>query len=218
MTLPLLPTLLLLVISEPVEATTAPPVGAEEPAAVEPEADATTPTPSPAAPRTITPREPGLRPSTKPHELGVGLGPRISLPSGGVLGTLPLHYLYHLQGAGTGPAVGGVVDFAFTRNVIGTVIGTQVGPAFRWDVQLIDDVGLYVGPHVAAGYGLYAVLNPGYDPFVHHGGFLQVAGNVRLALDDVGFVFARPVQLTAVFMRGGAGVTYDIVLGGGFTF
>lgn len=164
------------------------------------------------------PREPGLRPGTNPHELGVGLGLRIQLPPPGLLGTVPLHYLYHVQGGGAGPAVGGVVDFGFTRNVIGRVFTTQVGPAFRWDFQPIADLGLYVGPQVAAGYGLYTVDNPGYDPFIYHGGFLQVAGNVRLVLDDVGFLFARPVQLTAVFIRGGAGVTYDLVVGGGVTF
>lgn len=46
----------------------------------------------------------------------------------------------------------------------------------------------------------------------------MTAGNVRLVLDDVGFLFARPVQLTAVFVPAGVGVAYDLVVGGGVTF
>ncbi|MEM9462850.1 MAG: hypothetical protein AAGF11_52400 [Myxococcota bacterium] len=155
-----------------------------------------------------------LRPSTRPNEISGGLGTKIGLPGGGSIASFPIEFFHHFQNRADGPAIGASLEPSLASGII----ALNLGPSFRWDFQPMKDLGLYVGPQITAGYGLFTFTYAGLDRIVSHVGFLRIAANARLSLADRSFVFIRPAQITVTATSSGASATFDILVGGGIAF
>lgn len=155
---------------------------------------------------------PELREGTKanrfefgPH-VGFGWGNRGIGPAGAVW----LDYLHHFSGNAEGPALGVVSHVGGWRDYFGFTIG----PMFEWDFKLIPskNLGLYLGPHVAAGYSFHRWK--GTPP---HSFFAQVGPTLKLIVNDFWVFWARPLNFDIRWYGYIAG-NYGGAIGAGITF
>lgn len=151
-----------------------------------------------------------LRPGTKPHyfEFGptVGHGFRGPLgPAGGVW----LDYLYHFKGNAEGPALGVLTTFAAWKRHY----AFNVGPMFQWDFKLVASkpLGLYLGPHFAAGYA-FGAFDRRYHTF-----FFMAGPTLKLIVNDFWCFWARPLNFDFRWYGAFSG-NYGAAIGAGITF
>jgi hypothetical protein len=87
-----------------------------------------------------------------------------------------------------------------------------LGPKAWYDIQISDDLGIYLAPSVMMG--LAYVSAGSYDSF----GFdMQFGFEAKMLLQDRGMVFFRPITLD-IAVGDSAAVRWDLVFGGGVTF
>jgi hypothetical protein len=187
-----------------------------------------------------------LRPGTHEGFFGGGIGPSVSAIGcgrGGCSNNVTitqffgeLDFGWHLTGEGfEGPAIGanlhgGYGDVGYFGGGVG-----RFGAAFKfwWDIQVVDDLGVYATPFASAGwtsfifdYGNYCVA---FDPrfgCVEYGGStdwehffnLRVGAMARVVLGDRGYVYAQPVTFDTIINGDGAGLLYQFLVGGGVIF
>lgn len=137
-----------------------------------------------------------LRPGTKANNFdfgprfGYGFGHKNPVASGW------LDYLYHFSGTQEGPAIGVAALVGGWKNYFGFASGFM----FEWDFLLVPgkNLGLYLGPHVVAGYGFRRHHNDRYHSF-----FAMAGPTLKLSVNDFWSFWARPVN-------------FDLRLGGPF--
>lgn len=154
-----------------------------------------------------------LRPGTKPHYFEFGPTAGHSLGPHGTHANGWLNYLYHFRGGPEGPALGAVlVGGGWNKSY-----RLMAGALFEWDFKLIPSkaLGLYLGPHVAGGYGF---RHRGRDGRLTSHGFQLTAGpTVKLLLNDFWSFWVRPINVDLLIGRDfGPGLTG--ALGAGITF
>ncbi len=129
------------------------------------------------------PRE--LRPGTKANNFE--FGPRFGYGFGHrhAYGSAWLDYLYHFSGDQSGPAIGAAAFIGGWRNYFGFASGFM----FEWDFQLVPskNLGLYLGPHVVAGYGFHRFVDDRYHSF-----FVMAGPTLKLCLNDFWVFWVRP--------------------------
>ncbi|MCA9634492.1 MAG: hypothetical protein KC420_00470 [Myxococcales bacterium] len=134
---------------------------------------------------------------------GFGRGP-------GPAGAAWLDYLYHFKGNAEGPALGVVTHVGGWARYF----GFAVGPMFEWDFKLIPSkpLGLYLGPHVAAGYGFYK-----WNKTPYHSFFAMAGPTVKLIVNDFWCFWARPVNIDMRWY-GFFAASYGAAIGAGITW
>lgn len=149
----------------------------------------------------------------KPWSLQLGLGPQVTLPSGGTLGKLAFDFQNHLKRSDDGPALGMQAHMHFARGLF----GMDIGPMFLWDFRVVaaKRFKLYVAPMTALGYSFTTI------PAFHatgHAFFMDFGAQVKgIVNDKVGF-FVRPATFSVLAAKGGAAGAYAFVGGVSFTF
>jgi hypothetical protein len=160
-----------------------------------------------------------LRPGTRPWWFAGGFGPSIHVANsfggrgrGGFGGftqfMLTQEIGGHFSGEFEGPALGAHLSESFGSGVF----RFTVGPRFWWDIQVVDDLGLYITPDAQIGYTLYSGFGTA------HNVNLQFGAAGRLILGDRGMVFARIVAFDFNFGDIPMILTYNLILGGGVTW
>ena len=152
-----------------------------------------------------------VEPSTNPMWASLSLGPAIGVANFPTTQfKLTQEFGYHFSGEGEGPALGLSIGESFGDGVF----VFQPGPKFWWDIQIMDDLGIYVTPQAQVGYGLLT----GFGATSHNFNWLfGVEG--RVVLGDRGIVTFRPLSFD--FFAGDVAdvvVRYDLMFGGGVTF
>jgi len=121
---------------------------------------------------------------------------------------------YHFSGEFEGPAIGLAVEQSFDADFYAFNSAFK----FLWDIQLFDDMGVYIAPFVKAGYALGC--DYGSCGVVHAFNVgLGVEG--RIVFNDFPVVFFRPIQLDSFlgdFYNETFLLNYSILVGGGMTF
>ena len=88
----------------------------------------------------------------------------------------------------------------------------QPGVKFWWDIQIMDDWGIYVTPQAKAGPG-FAAGGGGVDLAFN----LQLGCEGKLIFKDRGLMFLR-LFTADLMLTGEVALNHDIILGGGVTF
>lgn len=144
-----------------------------------------------------------LRPGTHPHvwEFGPAFGIGVNGPVG-PLASGWTNYLYHFRGDMSGPALGAVL-VAGGWNQHASV---TTGAMFEWDFQVVPSkpLGVYLGPHVIAGYSGYFHFHDGpddgpgngngHDNSADHWFYSQAGATARLILNDRWSFWVRPTN------------------------
>ena len=166
-----------------------------------------------------------LTPSTKPGFFTGGVGPTFfDLTRGkakkglgvGLSGRfmVALDFGYHFSGDFTGPAIGATIEQSFDKDFY------VFNPAFKfwWDIQVVDDLAIYVAPFAKAGYA----LGCGYESCsAVHGFNLGIGAEGRVIFNDFAMAYIRPIQgdmFLGDFFGSTFLVNYSILIGGGLTF
>jgi len=157
-----------------------------------------------------------IAPGTRPMWGALALGPAIgavNFPT--TQFKLEEEFGYHFSGDSSGPAIGANIGESFAG--AGNFVGFQPGAKFWWDIQLLDDMAIYLSPNAKVGYaGFY-----GGGGALHNFNF-EVAAEGKVILADRGLVFFRPIGLD-FFVGDGNGLDsfimrYDMMFGGGVIF
>lgn len=119
---------------------------------------------------------------------------------------------YHLNGTFEGPAIGFALEQSFDGDLY------TLNPAFKflWDIQVVDDLAIYVAPFGKAGYVLGAAKG---GPF--HAFNLGAGAEGRVVFNDFAMAYLRPIQIDTFFgdFLGDLFVlNYSLMIGGGLTF
>ena len=154
---------------------------------------------------------PELRDGTKANRFE--FGPHVGYGWGrgiGPAGSVWLDYLYHFKGNAEGPALGVVTHVGGWRDYI----GFSAGPMFEWDFKLVPSkpLGLYLGPHFAAGYNFNRWRGIGY-----HGFFAMAGPTLKLIVNDFWCFWARPANFDIRWYDGFHG-NYGAAIGAGITW
>ncbi len=155
-----------------------------------------------------------IEPGTRPMWAALALGPAIGVVDVGVTQfKLEQEFGYHFSGDSSGPAIGANIGESFGS---GAVV-VQPGAKFWWDIQILDDMAIYISPNAKLGYG--GVFAGGASA---HSFNWQVAAEGKVILGDRGLVFFRPLALDFFagdgFGLNGFAMRYDLMFGGGVTF
>lgn len=166
--------------------------------------------------------------STRPMFFTVGVGPTFyGLGARGDLrgehGQIGFDFGYHFSGDGEGPAIGASIEQSYDGFYF------MFNPAFKfwYDIQIVDDLGIYVAPLAKAGYALEVCdgvrFNRFYGCGTGHAFNIGFGVEGRVVFDDRWMVFFRPVQVDTFAGDFGAGrdailFNYDIMIGGMVTF
>ncbi|MEZ4452125.1 MAG: hypothetical protein R3B09_21855 [Nannocystaceae bacterium] len=152
-----------------------------------------------------------LRPGTKPHyfEFGPTVGYGFHGPLGPAGGAW-LDYLYHFKGDAEGPALGVLTTFGAWKHRF----AFNVGPMFQWDFKLVPSkaLGLYLGPHISAGYAFGA-----FDGRNYHSFYALVGPTLKLIVNDFWCFWARPLNFDIRYYGAITG-NYGAAIGAGITF
>lgn len=138
---------------------------------------------------------------------------------------LAVDFGYHFSGEFEGPAIGATIEQTFSENFY------VFNPGFKfwWDIQPVDDYGIYIAPFAKAGYALATCSRRylrtywgfGPDPCPHHAFNIGLGVEGRLVLDDRWVVLLRPVQVDTYLgnMFGHSfWLNYSLLVGGGASF
>ncbi len=141
-------------------------------------------------------------------------------------------FMGHFSGNASGAALGILMNQEFS----GAYFGLNIAPKFTYDIQVKNDLGLYISPSFSLGYhlsnyggGYYGYY--GYASRNYHAANIQVGVAVKLMLDDRWLVWIQTPNFDFTVGPGnyycGNGVPgcgtyfrarYDFLLGGGVTF
>ena len=151
-----------------------------------------------------------IAPGTRPMWAALALGPAIGVVDFPVTQfKLEQEFGYHFSGDSSGPAIGANIGESFGS---GFVV-VQPGAKFWWDIQIVDDMAIYVSPNAKIGYGGYF----GGGGSAHTFNW-EIAAEGKVVLGDRGLVFFRPFALDMFAGDGGFVMRYDLMFGGGVTF
>ncbi len=165
-----------------------------------------------------------IRPGTRPWFFAGAIGPtffglnrnRVGF-RGGVeaRARVALDFGYHLDGEFEGPALGGTVEQTFSDADTFYVIN----PAFKfwWDIQVVDEYGIYIAPFGKAGYA-GALCGERRFGCPYHAFNIGFGAEGRLILNDRGLVLLRPIQLDTYlgdFFNETFWLNYSVLIGGG---
>lgn len=132
---------------------------------------------------------PELTPGTKGQNFDFGAAFGVGINGGGPIGGIWLDYLYHFRRNQEGPAIGALGVF----NAWPGRLGGTLGFMFEWDIRLVpsQNLGLYLGPHVVAGFtGGRCCNDNGYAAFYGMGG-----PTLKLSFKDFWSFWIRPLNL-----------------------
>jgi len=149
-----------------------------------------------------------LRPGTKPWFFHAGVGGAFNLDGVGSQTKFVQELGIHFSGDASGPALG----VALAESVGSGFFVFQPGAKFWWDIQIIDDLGLYVAPFVKVGAAFATNINT--NVFFNFQGGAQA----RLVINDLWNVFVRPVAIDFFIGENGLDVRYDFIVGGVLSF
>jgi hypothetical protein len=156
-----------------------------------------------------------LRPGTHPWWFAGGIGPAFGVTSEYGRGwgshwnqfALTEEIGGHFSGEFEGPALGAHFQQGFGNHFFRSTIGLR----FWYDIQVVDDLGLYIAPDGQLGWTY--IDTPGGDHFLN----FQFGAAGRLILGDRGMVFARVACFD--FNFGDIWwLNYNLILGGGVTW
>lgn len=155
-----------------------------------------------------------VRPGTRPWVFIFGLGPSLGMHAGGYRAAR-LHQFKlqqdiggHFSGDAEGPALGASFEESFANSHF----RFESGVKFWWDIQLVDDLGLYLAPEGRWGFGL-STFSHSTDFFFN----MQYGLSGRLILADRAIVFFKPITVDLNIGQYVAAY-WDIMAGGGVTW
>jgi hypothetical protein len=159
-----------------------------------------------------------LRAGTHPWFASFSLAPALSLSNSATQVKIGQGFGWHFLGDASGPALAIELQESFGGNVF----AFQPGAKFLWDIQIVDDLGLYLTPSAMFGIA-YASGSDAFGNSASAVGFdMQFGFEGKLVLGDRGFVFFRPftldVGIGASPVGNGTAIRYDLLFGGGITF
>ncbi|HHH10471.1 MAG TPA: hypothetical protein ENK23_00125 [Sorangium sp.] len=150
-----------------------------------------------------------LAPGTRPMWVAGAIGPTLGISNLTVNQfKLEQEFGYHFSGDSSGPAIGASIGESFGSGF--TVL--TPGAKFWWDIQIIDDMAIYVSPSAKLGYGGFFGGGTSVSAFNW-----ELAAEGKVVLGDRGMLFFRPVGVDFFADDNGLAVRYDIMLGGGVT-
>lgn len=161
-----------------------------------------------------------LRPGTHPHvwEFGPAFGIGVHGHSIGPLASVWTNYLYHFRGDATGPALGAMLVVGGWNHHLGLTTGGM----FEWDFQVVPSkpLGVYLGPHVVAGYSGYYHYHGqgnGHRDDAYHSFYTQAGATARLILNDFWSFWIRPTNFE-FRIANDFNFSWGAALGAGLTF
>jgi hypothetical protein len=128
---------------------------------------------------------------------------------------------YHFSGTSAGPAIALDLQESFgDEHFIFEVL-----PRFLWDVELFDDLGVYLTPSFGFGY-IHGVANNCTGDCTANGMTLQFCVAAKVILSDRFMVFLRPFGLDVTPINASywgidswiTPIRYDMMFGAGATF
>jgi hypothetical protein len=169
-----------------------------------------------------------LRPGTRPMFFSGGVGPTFfglnrgrrnglgRLRAGEARAKIALDFGYHFSGDFEGPAIGASIEQSFNDAFY------VINPSFKfwWDIQPVDDYGIYIAPFAKAGYAA-ALCGENRYGCPYHAFNIGAGVEGRLILNDRGLVFLRPVQIDTYlgnFFGDTFWLNFSVVVGGGVIF
>lgn len=149
-----------------------------------------------------------LRPGTNPWFFDAGFGWANNLEDLGGQFKLVQEIGYHFSGNASGPAIGAAISESMGNGFFTFAAGFK----FWWDIQIVQDLGLYVSPFAVAGFAV--ATQSGFTS-----GFFNFQGGaqVKLIINDTWNVFVRPLAFD-FFAGDFFAVRYDFIAGGVITF
>ena len=128
-------------------------------------------------------------------------------------GKVGLDLGYHLDGSFEGPAIGLSIEQTFNDQFY------VFNPAFKfwWDIQPIEEYGIYITPFAKAGYALRAAC----AGCPEHGANIGLGAEGRVVFQDRWIALLRPFQLDTYlgnFFEEVFWLNYTAMIGGGLTF
>lgn len=114
----------------------------------------------------------------------------------------------HFSGDASGPALGASFEQSFGNGYW----KVQGGPKFWWDIQPVDDLGLYIAPEIRIGPGAWG--NGDARGFLN----TQIGCSGRLILGDRGIVFFKPFTMDLATDFDWYAGFWDVMAGGGVTW
>ena len=156
-----------------------------------------------------------LRPGTHPWWFAGGIGPSFGVAGRGGYGHSWRNQFNfteeiggHFSGEFEGPALGAHFQQGLGNHFFRSTIGIR----FWYDIQVVDDLGLYIAPDAQLGWTY--IDAGGDDHFMN----LQFGAAGRLILGDRGMVFARVACFDFNFGDTYWWMNYNLILGGGVTW
>jgi hypothetical protein len=167
-----------------------------------------------------------LRPGTRPWEADMGFGPSFIAYNnynnhcdhyyysgcswrGNNRGDFQFKMMeqigYHFFKDSSGPALGLNLEEGFVY-----AFRFEANAKFWWDIQLVDDMAIYLYPEAKLGFAFWT--NP-FEPYFN----TQVGLGAKVILDDRWVVFLRPIA-PSFFIGRSFIFAWDVMLGGGVTF
>ena len=145
-------------------------------------------------------------------EFDFDIGPAINLDNMPTQFKMTQAFLWHFFGTGEGPALGAAVEESVGHHSF----TFQLGPRFRWDIQPVAGLGLYLSPLAQVGYAFNTWSTHHFDDTNHFFNF-KFGFEPRLVLGDRGVIYWR-VFTVDMFIGDSVGVRWDMLFGGGVTF
>jgi hypothetical protein len=152
----------------------------------------------------------------------LGFGPTADIDDSASQFKLIQTFGYHFWGTFEGPAVAVDLQEGFGDDWFSFALM----PKFVWDIQIVENLGLYISPYAALGL-IYASVDRLLVEYDGAGIAFQFGAEGRLILDGRWLVFARPLgfeihgihfDYPLVDDDWETGARYDFMIGGGATF
>ena len=155
-----------------------------------------------------------LRPGTRSFFAGAHLGSAFNVDDSPQQFKLGQEVGWHWRGAGVGPAVSLIIQEAFGNDT--TTI--QFAPRLSYAMDILEDVGVTVVPHVHFGLAHAIVSFPRGRSNSRTGINWQLGLDLRVLFDDRYYLLVRPFSIDVFHFEQATGVRYDMAIGAGVTF